>query len=79
MPTHTLELDRDEVFGLVRQLDYIDRDMLLDELLTDSEAGGPTAAAIRNIRDFVRRSDLGIEDRAPLKVMRDLTLAFGWV
>lgn len=79
MPTHTLELDRDEVFALVRQLDYIDRDTLLDDLLADSETGGVTANAIRNICDFVRRSDLGIEDREPIEVMRRLTLAFGWV
>jgi len=79
MPTLDVYLDRDEVFGLVRQFDAADRDMLLDDLLTDSEAGGPTAEAIRDIRDFVRRHDLGIEDRDPVEVMRGLTLAFGWV
>jgi hypothetical protein len=79
MPTLDVELDRDEVFALVRQFDAADRDMLLDEMLTDSETSGPTAEAIRSIRDFVRRSDLGIEDRDPVEAMRDLTLAFGWV
>lgn len=72
-----IDLDVDQITDLAKRMDNTDREELVEVLTETLDRTNDERHALNELETFIRRYDLGIEERDPVAVIREALVMFG--